>query len=321
MPQNPDGTQIRVSRPLTNISVAWQQTQPFVADQVFPPVPVRRQGDLYWKYDRGDWFQALAEKRAPGTESAGGGWNVTTDSYFAHVYAVHQDLDDQTMANADEQFNLESDAALWTTQQLGMKKEQLFVSTYMQANVWGDGSGSGDEDVAGAWATISSDIIGAIREKRMQIKRTTGFTPNTLVVDDPTIEAMMENTAILDRIKYTQRGYVTLELIASLLDLERIVSINAVQQSTPGSDTLEYMTGSKGKALLCYANPRPGLRQPSAGYTFAWTGLLGSGATGIRQKRFRMEALESTRIEGEMAFVQKVVAPELGYLFEDTVLT
>ena len=68
-------------------------------------------------------------------------------------------------------------------------------------------------------------------------------------------------------------------------------------------------------------HPRPGLRQPSAGYTFAWTGLLGSGATGIRQKRFRMEALESTRIEGEMAFVQKVVAPELGYLFEDTVLT
>lgn len=321
MPQNPDGTSLKVSRPLTNVSVAFMQTQPFVADTVFPVVPVRRQGDLYWKYDRGDWFQALATKRAPGTESAGGGWSVTTDSYFADVYAVHQDLDDQVIANADEQFNLESDAALWTTSQLGLKKEQLFVSSYMANNVWGDGSGSGDEDVAGGWATISSDIIGAIRAQRMAIKRTTGFTPNTLVVDDPTVEAMMNNTAILDRIKYTQRGYVTLDLIASLLDIDRIVNLNAVEATSVGSDTLEYVTGAKGKALLCYSAPRPGLRVPSAGYTFSWTGLLGAGALGIRQKRFRIEQIEALRIEGEMAFDQKVVAPELGYLWQDTVIT
>jgi hypothetical protein len=321
MPLNPTGSDIRISRPLTNVSVAFLQEQTYAADRLFPIVPVQRQGDLYWKYDRGDWFQALAEKRAPGTESVGGGWNVTTDTYYAHVYAVHQDLDDQTLANADEQFTLEADAARWVTQQLALKREQEFVSTYMSYNVWGDGSGSGDEDVAGAWNTTTTDIIGAIRSKAVDIEAATGFRPNTLAIDPPTMETFMKNDDIIDRIKYTQRGYVTADLIAGLLDIERVVVVNSVKAASAGSDTLEYSTGTKGKALLAYSPRRPGLRTPAAGYTFAWTGLLGAGALGIRTKRFRMEELESVRVEGEMAFDMKVVAPELGYLWVDTQTT
>ena len=46
------------------------------AADAFPVVPVQKQGDLYWKYDKGDWFRGQAELRAPATESAGGGWEV-----------------------------------------------------------------------------------------------------------------------------------------------------------------------------------------------------------------------------------------------------
>ena len=49
------------------------------------------------------------------------------------------------------------------------------------------------------------------------------------------------------------------------------------------------------------------------GYTFLmWVGLFGAGALGTRILRFRMEHLKSDRVEGEMAYDQKVVAAECG---------
>ena len=52
--------------------------------------------------------------------------------------------------------------------------------------------------------------------------------------------------------------------------------------------------------------------QPSGGYIFAWKGLYGAGDQGSRVKSFRMEHLESDRIEGDMAFAMKQVGADLG---------
>ena len=56
---------------------------------------------------------------------------------------------------------------------------------------------------------------------------------------------------------------------------------------------------------------------PSAGYTFSWTGATGASDSGGRIKRFRLELLESDRVEIQMSFDQKLVAPDLGYFFLD----
>ena len=71
------------------------------------------------------------------------------------------------------------------------------------------------------------------------------------------------------------------------------------------------------QALLTYSERSPGIMKPSAGYTFSWTGMRGAGANGGRIKRFRMEHLESDRVEIEMAFDQKQVASDLGAFFND----
>src|SRR5690606_28193114 len=100
---------------------------------VFPSINVAQQSNLYYKYTRADWNRAEAQVRAPGTESAGGGWNVSTDSYFADVWAVHKDIADQDYANADAQFNLDAEAAQWVTQQMLMRRDLLWVSEFMAA--------------------------------------------------------------------------------------------------------------------------------------------------------------------------------------------
>ena len=59
--------------------------------------------------------------------------------------------------------------------------------------------------------------------------------------------------------------------------------------------------------------------QPTAGYTFAWSGLYGASAYGSRIKRFRREEINSVRIEAEAAYTQKVVGSDLGYFFSNVV--
>ena len=85
-----------------------------------------------------------------------------------------------------------------------------------------------------------------------------------------------------------------------------------------GASNSHAFIGGK-KALLAFSAPSPGLQVPTAGYTFSWNGFLGAGAQGGRIKKFRMEHLESDRVEIQMAFDQKLVSADLGY-FWDTIV-
>ena len=71
MPQ-PNINSVHVDAILTNISVAYLQNQDnFIADKVFPVIPVDKKSDKYFTYTKNDWFRDEAQRRAPGTESAG----------------------------------------------------------------------------------------------------------------------------------------------------------------------------------------------------------------------------------------------------------
>ena len=85
MPQ-PTMGQSHVDAVLTNISVAYaQQAGNFIADKVFPTVPVDKKSDKYFTYTKNDWFRDEAQRRGPGTEPAGGGYNLSTDTYSCVV--------------------------------------------------------------------------------------------------------------------------------------------------------------------------------------------------------------------------------------------
>src|SRR5947208_424509 len=116
---NPTLSDVHVNTPLTNISIAYQNNiGGFIADRVFPAIAVPKQSGLYYRYARDDWYRSEALLRAPGTESAGGGYRLDTDTYFAHVYAVHKDVDEQIAANADDAIDMDRDATQWVTNQL-----------------------------------------------------------------------------------------------------------------------------------------------------------------------------------------------------------
>jgi hypothetical protein len=322
----PSQSDLHVNVPLTNVSVAYMQSaDSYIADKVFPKVPVKKQSDLYWKYSKSDWRRTDVARRAPSTETPGVGWNVDTDSYFAHVYGVHKDIDDQLRANADSNFLLDRDSTEFVTNQLLLKRDIDWASTYFTTGVW-DNNYDGDSDFT-KWSDAASDPISQVAQYVIDFRKKTGFAPNIMVLGAEVMKALKNHPDIIDRIKYTQRGIVTEDLIATMFGVNEIYTSYASKATGPqkpdavaqdAAATYEFINNAK-SALLLYAPSAPSLMTPSAGYTFTWNGYLGGNTEGIKIKRFRMEHTASDRIEAEMTYDMKVVAPDLGVYLADVV--
>lgn len=313
MPQ-PDISNVHIDGALTSISVKYRYTNDaFIADKVFPVVPVQHRSDAFHKYNREQWYRSDAQKRAPATQSAGTGYTLTEDNYRVDVYAVHKDIDDQTRANADSQIALDSDATELVTRQLLIKKEEDWVTSYFTTGVWAN-----DVTPANLWSDYAtSDPIGDLETAMMTMAENTGYKPNTLVLSPNVWSKLKNHPDYLARIAVTQPRINSPELITSLVDgLDNVYIPWAIKNTAVEPLTGVYDFFYAGDALLLYVEPSLGLNGISAGATFSWTAFMGDG---IRIKRFRMEEIESERIEGQMAYDHKVIASDLGYFFNNVV--
>ncbi len=312
----PTAGDVHVNAPLTQISIAYlQKAENFIADKVFPVVPVARQADRYYEYKRGNWLRSQAQLRAPGSESAGGGWDLDNSAtYFASVRSVHKDVADQIRSNADSVINMDRDATRWVTQQLLLKRDKDWADSYFKPGQW-----SVDVTPSVKWDSSLSTPVEDIRSEYYRIFEATGFKPNTLVLGARTYQALQDHPQFLDRIKFTQKAIVDTDLIASFLGLKRVLVSGSVENTAAegAADAYSFVMGKH--ALLCYSAENPSLMEPTAGYTFSWSGLYGGQSSGMRVKRFRMEKLASDRVEGEMAYDLKLVASDLGSFFNAAV--
>ena len=325
----PTASDVHVSRPLTNISVGFVQNPAgFVATRVFPEVKVMHKADKYFQYDRGEFFRAQMQRRAPSTESAGGGYTVdSSPTYLCERWGLHKDIDDEVRANQDNPLDADRDAALWLSQQGLLRKEIEWASTYFTTGLWGTDitgvSGSPSSGQVKQWNDAASTPLEDIAAARDVVKQSTGYDPNKLTIGREVWTALKNHPDIVDRIKYSSGNdnpaMVNRRSVAALMEVEEILVMEAVQNTAAkGQTPSNSFIGGK-KALLSYAPNRPSLFEPTAGYTFSWYGLLGSGALGTRIRKFRIDAITSDRVEIDMSFDQKLVASDMGYFFTSVV--
>lgn len=327
MPTSPSA--VHVSQLLSNVSVAFlQKPSAFVADKVFPVIPVQKQADKYLIVDRGEFNRDEMMLRADSSESAGGNFSYSQETYFCDVFAFHKDIGDQVRANADSVYQLERLAAEYLAHKALIKKEKKFASDFLTTSVWtadrqGVASGEDNSTTFRQFSDYSnSDPINFIRAQATVQQQLTGYRPNTLVMGRQVYEALIDHPDIIDRIKYgtrTNLAQATKADLASLLDLDNIYVMDAIENTAAEGLTASHSFIGGKKMLLCYVTPTPGQLVPTSGYTFAWNGLMGNAGMGTRVKKFRMENISADRIEIEMAFDQKKVSADMGTYFYSVV--
>lgn len=318
---------VHVDRPLTNLSIAFIQAQDgFVADRVFPRVPVSKKTDKYFRYPREYFLRDEMQQRAPGTESAGVTYKLDQDSYSCDLWALHVNVADQVRANADSPLQPDREAAELLSQQALLRREKSWAARYFGASIWTNNL----TGVAGApgggqfqqWDQAASNPIEDIRNAKRTVHQSTGLRPNKLVIGRVVYDKLLDHPDLVGRVdrgQTTGPALVMRQTLAALFELEEVLVMDGIENTAAEGAAGAYSFIGGKHALLVYAPPSPSLMVPSAGYTFVWSGLLGAGNMGSRIKRFRMEHLASDRIEIETAFDQKLVSADLGFFFSGAV--
>lgn len=323
---------VHVKQPLTNVAVAYMQSaENFIADKVFPIVPVAKQADLIWNFNPEQFNKDLMRQRAPATESAGVGMTQSLESYYAYVWALHHDVSDQERGNADSIFALDSQATELLTNAALIRKEVGFVNSFLTSGKWDTNvTGVASAPSAGQfvqWDQAASTPIEDIREQKRRVQARTGFKPNKLVLGKKTYDDLVDHPDLVDRVKYGQTpngaAQVNKQAMAALLEVDEILVAEAVINSNtvgavPGTTADTDFIFANG-ALLVYTPRVASTKMPAAGVTFSWTGWMGASQQGFRVKKFRMEQLEADRIEIQGAWDQRLIGSALGVFFNNAV--
>jgi hypothetical protein len=319
----PGRSDVHVDRPLTNMSIAFLQSQDaFVAARAFPNIPVSKQSDKYFTFPRGAFNRDEMELRAPATESAGANYTISTDSYSAEVWALHRLIPDQVRDNTDDPLSPDRESVEFLTYKGLIRREREWASTFFVTGVWTT-EVTGVAGVPGAgqfqrWDEAASTPIEDVRRAKRVVQALTGFRPNKMIMSRPVYDALLDHPDIVGRLDRGQTSGPAMTLrqnLAALFEVEEVMVMDAIFNSAAegATDSHGFIAGDH--ALLCYAPASPGLMTPSAGYTFSWRLSGAAGVEGNQIRRFRKDDLDSDKIEIQMAFDMKVVAADLGYFF------
>lgn len=337
MPGGPTVRDGHVDVLLTNISVAYMQdAKNFIADQVFPVVPVEHASDLYLKYNKSEFFRDNVQARPYGGESAVIGFDVSTATYYCEEQAVSAMLDDRERANATPPYDPERGKVMLLTANQLVHRDIDWARKYFTTSVWTGGtglnSGAAGADYTGSATSntgsngflqfdqAASTPVELVDQVKEQVVSVTGYMPNVIVMGARVFRALKNHPEVLDRIKYTQRGLVTEELLAALLGVDKVLVPRAIKNTAKegATDSMSFIH-SPTSMLLAYAAGSPGLEQASAGYIFSWTGLLGDAAFNSGVWRGRDERKHSDWFEVRMAYDAEVVASDVAVFFTGVV--
>jgi hypothetical protein len=325
----PSSGQLHIDHLLTNMALMYsQKAENFVADKAFPLLPVNHKSDDYLIYEKGTFYRAgQMEPRAPGQEPPEAGYETAIGSYSAKEWSLQTSIDDTERANADNPVDVDLAATTFLQTQSMINRDTLWASAYFKTGVWGNSDQTGVASAPSTNQFVQFDQSGAtpietVRGQAITMESGTGYRPNVVVFGAKAYEGFLLSPEVADRVKYTQmaQGYFgnPKAAIAAILEVEKVLVARSVSNTAAENqaDSIGYISDPR-SILLTYAAPAPSIKQPSAGYTFAWTGLIpgaGNAAGGVIM-RGRRELAHSDVLQIRGAYDQRAVATDLGVFF------
>lgn len=307
---------IRVDAYLTNFSVAYRQAREnFVAGAAATSIPVNHESDKYAVFPRGYFWRDLAKVRPLGGRPEQVRYKVQSEQYLAEEWALEWTIDDRQRSNAAAPVDVEESGVMLLDGMMLIREDRIWAQKFMQQGVWTH-EAIGDTDFA-PFNDAASDPVEIVEAERINMARNTGFAPNTIVFGANVRKALKTNPAILDRIKYTQTGIITDQILASMFEVQTVRTAMGIYNAADEGedDDLEFIV-DENSMWMGYIEPAPRLDAPTAIARFAWTGLIpGTAMTGGVITRGRDGRAYSDWIHSRAAYDYRLVSADLGIYF------
>jgi len=276
---------------LTEISIGYSNPD-YIAPLIAPVVPVRYPTGFIPQYMQSDWFRNNANRRATGTLSRRGSFNLGTDTYASKRDSFGFELADEVRDATMEPYNMDRDGTLFATDKVLMAQEMDFATNLFTAGVWVDAAGYVQWNDYGA-----STPLLLVTQALDNIEGRIGREGNTMILGKQVFTVLRWHPDLLDTIKYTQMAIVTEQIMQSLFGVDRILIGRGIYTASPegtAEASVVYQRIWGKHVLFLYNPPSPSLITPAAIYNFTWQRVPSANSY---MRRFREESREVDVLE------------------------
>jgi hypothetical protein len=292
---NPSGSgNVHIDVILTQISVGFPNTG-LVGAILFPQVTVQKQSNKYYIFGREGWLPE-DDTRAPGTEANEiPGLTLSTDAYYANEHALQIPITDEERENADAPLSPDRDGTEMVTAKIMIGRELLQKNLATTAANYASGMSVTLSGTAQWSDYVNSNPIADIKTGKRAVNAQIFMDPNLGIIPYQVMSILEDHPDFIERIKYSERGIVTADIIAAMFGIEQIVVPGAGYNTANAGQaaSLGYIWGKD--VVLAYVPPRPGMKIPAYGYEFVW-GFGGQQAQIIDRWREDKRASDIVRV-------------------------
>ena len=262
------GGGVHVDKVLTNVSLAFPNNG-LVGNALFQEVMVNKPSDLYNEFGREAWFPE-DDVRAPGTTATEiPGLKISQNPYFCRERALQIAVTPEERQNADSPLDPDRDGTELVTSKILLKREQRIKDFAVTTANYAAG-----HSVTLAGANQWSDYVGSspivdVKAGMRQVHSALFMEPNLGIFPYEVMTQLEDHPDFIERIKYSQAGILTADIIASVLGLQQIIvpGLGYNSATNPGQTlTLSYLWGKD--VVLAWVAPKAGLKRPAYGYEF-----------------------------------------------------
>lgn len=263
----------RVIDPILSTVAQGYKNSDLVGGAIFPNVIVGQRAGKIIQFNK-ESFMAYDTARAPGSavKRITVGYGSQSYGIVDHALAglVPRELQEESQAVPG--INLAS-ATIRTVQdalQLRLEVEQAVLAT-TAANY----SASNKITLSGTsqWSDITSgvsDPIANIETAKEAIRSSTGKRPNVVVIGPAVYKMLRQHPKIIDRTKYTGRDVPTLDLLAALFGVSKVVVGDAIAADDAG--TFSDVWGKFVVVAYTEMSGMADMGRPTFGYTYQLAG-------------------------------------------------
>ena len=255
-------SELRIVDPVLTELARGYQNEAFVGTELFPIVPVTKEAGKVPQFGK-EAFKLYRTERGLGADPnrispEGRDWIEFQTEEHAIEYPIDHREEEEDI------FDHEQYATQLVMDVIQLRREKAIADTAQDLSIYPVTQKvtlSGTDQ----WTDYTnSDPIEVVKDMKSTLRKAIGREPNVLLLGPDTFSALRDHPKIIERIKYSQKGIVTTDLLAQIFDIERVVVGAGLYADEDG----KFVDLWQDNAILAYVSRRGTRFDPSFAYTF-----------------------------------------------------
>lgn len=308
------GRDLHIDAVVSNITIGFRP-QGFIADQIFPVIPVQKETNFYYVWPREEWLRLKNAERSRGTAAKKINTTVSTDTYAAKNYALGIDAPWEDLSNSDDALELRVSNANLIKDSLTLNWEDRMA--VLIGNTSNHGSSTvlaANYDNQGATDPVRDIDVGL-----ESIRSTTGVDANVMIISMQSWRRLRRHPNMIEFIRgkgdNVGGGAVTAQQVANAFEIDKVLIGRGIKNTADEGAAGQYTAIWSNNLALLHVARTPGRMTPTYGYTFQWTPQGFPAPFTVRtlnDERNMVETQEVHHFQDE-----KLCSTALGYLIQN----